>query len=73
MTRKKKLEMEIVNHNAAGIDVGSRSHYLAVGQALEDVKEFSVYDVPSYAQLFLLIISIWIIQLWYSSNMVKIL
>lgn len=43
MARKKKLEMEIVNHNAAGIDVGSRSHYVAVGQALEDVKEFGVY------------------------------
>ena len=40
MARKKKLEMEIVNHNAAGIDVGSRSHYVAVSQALEDVKEF---------------------------------
>lgn len=43
MARKKKLTMEIVNHNAAGIDVGSRSHYVAVGQALEDVKEFGVY------------------------------
>lgn len=43
MARKKKLEMEIVNHNAAGIDVGSRSHYVAVGQALEDVKVFGVY------------------------------
>jgi len=43
MTRKKKIEMEIVNHNAAGIDVGSRSHYVAVGQSLEDVKEFGVY------------------------------
>ena len=43
MARKKKLEMEIVNHNAAGIDVGSRSHYVAVGQALEDVKQFGVY------------------------------
>jgi len=43
MARKKKIEMEIVNPNAAGIDVGSRSHYVAVGQALEDVKEFGVY------------------------------
>ena len=43
MARKKKIEMEIVNYNAAGIDVGSKSHYVAVGQALEDVKEFGVY------------------------------
>lgn len=43
MTRKKKLEMEIINSNAAGIDVGSRSHFVAVGQSLEDVKEFGVY------------------------------
>jgi len=43
MGRKKKMEMDIINHNAAGIDIGSRSHYVAVGQALEDVKEFGVY------------------------------
>jgi hypothetical protein len=41
--RKKKMEMEIVNPNAAGIDIGSKSHFVAVGQALEDVKEFGVY------------------------------
>lgn len=35
--------MEIINPNAAGIDVGSRSHFVAVGQSLEDVKEFGVY------------------------------
>ena len=35
--------MDIINSNAAGIDIGSRSHYVAVGQALEDVKEFGVY------------------------------
>jgi transposase len=40
---KKKLEMEIINSNAAGIDVGSKSHFVAVGQSLEDVKEFGVY------------------------------
>jgi len=37
------MEMDIINSNAAGIDIGSRSHYVAVGQALEDVKEFGVY------------------------------
>lgn len=43
MGRKKKMEMEIVNPNAAGIDIGSKSHFVAVGQGLEDVKEFGVY------------------------------
>jgi transposase len=35
--------MDIINAHAAGIDVGSRSHFAAVGQDLEDVKEFGVY------------------------------
>lgn len=35
--------MDIINSNAAGIDIGSKSHYITVGQALEDVKEFGVY------------------------------
>ena len=43
MGRKKKMELEIVNPNAGGIDVGSKSHYAAIGQELEDVKEFGVY------------------------------
>jgi len=43
MARKKKMEMDIINQNAAGIDIGSRSHYVAVGQSLDDVKEFGVY------------------------------
>lgn len=43
MGRKKKMEMEIINPNAAGIDIGSKSHFVAVGQALEDVQEFGVY------------------------------
>jgi len=43
MGRKKKMEMDIINLNAAGIDIGSRSHFVAVGQALEDVKKFGVY------------------------------
>ena len=34
MAKKKVMEMEIINTNAAGIDVGSRSHYVAVGQSL---------------------------------------
>lgn len=37
------MELDIINPNCAGIDIGSKSHYVAVGQALEDVKEFGVY------------------------------
>ena len=35
--------MEVINPDAGGIDIGSRSHFVAVGQSLEDVKEFGVY------------------------------
>jgi transposase len=35
--------MDIVHPHAAGIDVGSRSHYVAIGQSKEEVKEFGVY------------------------------
>jgi transposase len=41
---KKQMSLEVVNPNAAGIDVGSRSHWVAVGQNAEDVKEFGVYS-----------------------------
>ena len=43
MGRKKKMTLEVVNPNAGGIDIGSQSHYVAIGQDLEDVKEFGVY------------------------------
>jgi len=43
MARKNKIEMAIVNPNAAGIDIGSRSHFVAIGTTKEDVKEFGVY------------------------------
>lgn len=36
--------MEVVNPRAAGIDVGSRSHFVAVGQEPGDVREFGVYE-----------------------------
>ncbi|MEM9299776.1 MAG: transposase [Bacteroidota bacterium] len=41
--KKKKMPMTIVNPHAAGIDVGSRSHYVAIGQEQQDVKSFGVY------------------------------
>ncbi|HKJ49738.1 MAG TPA: IS110 family transposase [Christiangramia sp.] len=40
---RKKMNLEIVNPDAAGIDVGSRSHYVAIGQQSGDVKEFGVF------------------------------
>lgn len=40
---KRKIKMEIVNPNAAGIDVGSRSHFVAIGQKIEDMREYGVY------------------------------
>lgn len=43
MQKKKKVLIDLVNPNAAGIDVGSRSHWVAVGQNHDDVKEFGVY------------------------------
>lgn len=42
--KKEKLALEVVNPHAAGIDVGSRSHFVAIGQTDEDVKEFGVYN-----------------------------
>lgn len=42
--KKEQTSMPIVNPNAAGIDVGSRSHFVAVGQRAEDVREFGVYS-----------------------------
>jgi len=35
---KKKTMMEIVHPHAAGIDVGSRSHFVAIGQGKERCK-----------------------------------
>lgn len=41
---KKSLKMRIVHPHAAGIDIGSRSHFVAIGQGLDDVREFGVYS-----------------------------
>ena len=46
MTKTKQQQYEqmpVLNMNAAGIDVGSRQHYVAVGQGREHVKTFGVY------------------------------
>lgn len=41
---EEKISMEIINPNAAGIDVGSRSHWASTGQNEEDVREFGVFN-----------------------------
>lgn len=39
----KKMPLTVVNPHAAGIDVGSRTHFVAIGQEHKDVKSFGVY------------------------------
>jgi len=48
----KKVSLEVINPYAAGIDVGSRSHWVAVGQDAQSVQEFGVYtqDYKEMAQ-----------------------
>ena len=41
--KESKVSMSVINPNAAGIDVGSRSHFVAIGQGEKDVREFGVY------------------------------
>jgi len=49
---KRKINMDIVNPNAAGNDIGSRSHFVAINQERSDVKEFGVYaqDIKDLVQ-----------------------
>jgi len=50
--KEEKIEMSIVNRNAAGIDIGSRSHFVGIGQGKDKVREFGVYsqDLKELAQ-----------------------
>jgi transposase len=43
-----KIVMEIVNPNAAGIDIGSRSHWVAIGQGKNDYREYGVFNEDLY-------------------------
>ncbi len=38
------LSMEIINPHAAGIDIGSRSHWVSIGQKEKDTLEFGVFN-----------------------------
>ncbi|WP_235299714.1 IS110 family RNA-guided transposase [Portibacter marinus] len=40
---RRKVKMDIIHPHAAGIDIGSRSHYVAIGQTDSEVKEFGVF------------------------------
>ncbi len=46
---KQKLAMDIINPHAAGIDIGSRTHWVAVGQSPNDIREFGVYNEDLFA------------------------
>ena len=46
---KEQMALDVENPNAAGIDVGSRSHWVAVGQNAQDVKEFGVFSEDQQA------------------------
>jgi transposase len=57
---QESISMQIVNSNAAGIDVGSRSHFVAVGQSEENVKEFGVFNEDLFSMV-----------LWLEENQIK--
>lgn len=46
---QESISMEVVNPQAAGIDVGSRSHWAAVGQKEEDIREYGVFNDDLFA------------------------
>ena len=46
---EKAISMEIINPHAAGIDIGSRSHWVAVGQREQDVQEYGVFNEDLFA------------------------
>jgi len=47
--KENEITMEVVNPHAAGVDIGSRSHWAAIGQKAEEVKEFGVFNEDLYA------------------------
>ena len=45
---EKEITMEIVNPKASGVDIGSRSHWVAIGQGAKDYREFGVFNEDLY-------------------------
>lgn len=43
--KKKELSLQVINTRAAGIDVGSRFHMVAIDQEKSNVKQFGVYTI----------------------------
>lgn len=41
---KKQVSMELIHAHAAGIDIGSRSHWVSIGQSASEIREFGVYS-----------------------------
>ena len=42
--KNESLSIEIVNPSAAGIDIGSRSHWVSIGQTEKHIREFGVFN-----------------------------
>lgn len=40
---KDQISLRVIHPHAAGIDIGSREHFVAIGQEQKDVKSFGVY------------------------------
>ena len=51
MKKQNSVSMAVVNAHAAGIDVGARRHYVAVGQDPGDVRAFNVYTKDHAAMI----------------------
>jgi len=49
MEKENEISMEVINRHAAGIDIGSRSHWVAVGQKEDEVCEFGVFNEDLYS------------------------
>jgi transposase len=45
---EEKIAMDVVNPKAAGVDIGSRSHWVAIGQGADDFREFGVFNEDLY-------------------------
>jgi transposase len=60
MQEEKEIKMEVVNFYAAGIDIGSRFHFVAIGQKKTDVKEFGVFNEDLF-----------VIAKWLNDNCIK--
>ncbi|MEO7393896.1 MAG: hypothetical protein ABIU11_03075 [Chitinophagaceae bacterium] len=41
--KKNELSLQVINFHAAGIDIGSRFHMVAIDQNKENVRQFGVY------------------------------